>query len=237
MTAIRKVLVVDDDPVVSKSFDRVLTSKGYAVITAQSGEEAMRKLSEENYDVVYTDIRMPGMSGLEVAEQVKARKPWTPVVIITGYGSDAAESRAKAAGVVSFMHKPLSPEMIEDSARNALAAPAVVTEAVAVPAVVEAPAAEPVGAIGVVKNIALFFAAPFIGLAYVIALPLVGFGLLAVMAGRALARIEAVRTVGMMIAAPFIGLAFVAFFPLVGLAMLAWMGGRSVVGTGAPDMR
>ncbi|MGD0188047.1 MAG: response regulator [Roseiarcus sp.] len=237
MTAIRKVLVVDDDPVVSKSFDRVLTSKGYAVITAQSGEEAMRKLSEENYDVVYTDIRMPGMSGLEVAEQVKARKPWTPVVIITGYGSEAAESRAKAAGVVGFMHKPLSPEMIEDSARDALAEPAVVAEAVAAPAAVEAPAAEPVGAIDVVKNIALFFAAPFIGLAYVIALPIVGFGLLAVLAARAAARIQVVRTVGMMIAAPFIGLAFVAFFPLVGLAMLAWMGGRSVVGSGAPDMR
>ncbi len=237
MTAIRKVLVVDDDPVVSKSFDRVLTSKGYAVITAQNGEEAMRKLSEENYDVVYTDIRMPGMSGLEVAEQVKARKPWTPVVIITGYGTEAAESRARAAGVVSFMHKPLSPEMIEDSARDALAAPAVVAEAVAAPAAVEAPAAEPVGAIDVVKNIALFFAAPFIGLAYVIALPIVGFGLLAVLAARAAARIQVVRTVGMMIAAPFIGLAFVAFFPLVGLAMLAWMGGRSVVGSGAPDMR
>ncbi|MGO9772294.1 MAG: response regulator [Roseiarcus sp.] len=237
MTAIRKVLVVDDDPVVSKSFDRVLTSKGYAVITAQNGEEAMRKLSEENYDVVYTDIRMPGMSGLEVAEQVKARKPWTPVVIITGYGTEAAESRARAAGVVSFMHKPLSPEMIEDSARDALAAPAVVAEAVAAPAAVEAPAAEPVGAIDVVKNIALFFAAPFIGLAYVIALPIVGFGLLAVLAARVAARIQVVRTVGMMIAAPFIGLAFVAFFPLVGLAMLAWMGGRSVVGSGAPDMR
>jgi CheY-like chemotaxis protein len=237
MTAIRKVLVVDDDPVVSKSFDRVLTSKGYAVITAQNGEEAMRKLSEENYDVVYTDIRMPGMSGLEVAEQVKARKPWTPVVIITGYGTEAAESRAKAAGVVNFMHKPLSPEMIENSARDALAAPAVVAEAVAAPAVVETPAAEPVGAIDVVKNIALFFAAPFIGLAYVIALPIVGFGLLAVLAARAAARIQVVRTVGMMIAAPFIGLAFVAFFPLVGLAMLAWMGGRSVVGSGAPDMR
>ncbi len=237
MTAIRKVLVVDDDPVVSKSFDRVLTSKGYAVITAQNGEEAMRKLSEENYDVVYTDIRMPGMSGLEVAEQVKARKPWTPVVIITGYGTEAAESRARAAGVVSFMHKPLSPEMIEDSARDALAAPAVVAEAVAAPAAVEAPAAEPVGAIDVVKNIALFFAAPFIGLAYVIALPIVGFGLLAVLAARVAARIQVVRTVGMMIAAPVLGLAFVAFFPLVGLAMLAWMGGRSVVGSGAPDMR
>ena len=73
MTASRKVLVVDDDPAVRKSFDRVLSSKGYAVITAESGEEALRKLSDEQYDVVYTDIRMPGMSGLEVAEQIKAR--------------------------------------------------------------------------------------------------------------------------------------------------------------------
>ncbi len=50
MTASRKVLVVDDDPVVRKSFDRVLSSKGYAVITAENGEEAMRKLNEEKYD-------------------------------------------------------------------------------------------------------------------------------------------------------------------------------------------
>ena len=102
MTALRKILVVDDDPAVCKSFDRVLTNKGYAVITAESGEEALRKLNEEKYDLVYTDIRMPGMSGLEVAENVKARRPWTPVVIITGYGTDAAEARAKAAGVSSF---------------------------------------------------------------------------------------------------------------------------------------
>ena len=92
MNASRKVLVVDDDPVVRKSFDRVLSGKGYAVITAESGEEALRKLNEEKYDLVYTDIRMPGMSGLEVAEEVKARKPWTPVVIITGYGTEAARS-------------------------------------------------------------------------------------------------------------------------------------------------
>jgi PleD family two-component response regulator len=52
MTALRKVLVVDDDPVVRKSFDRVLSSKGYAVITAGNGEEALRKLNEEKYDVV-----------------------------------------------------------------------------------------------------------------------------------------------------------------------------------------
>ncbi len=186
---------------------------------------------------------MPGMSGLEVAEEVKARKPWTPVVIITGYASDASESRAKAAGVVSFLQKPLSPEMIEGSARDALAAPPAAAEPAAPPAaVVEAPPAESGGVGGALMNIALFFAAPFIGLAYVVALPFVGLGFLAVMAARAAAArfelvnkvAEAFRTIGLMIAAPFIGLAAVVLFPFVGLAMLAWMGGRSVLGEDAP---
>jgi CheY-like chemotaxis protein len=246
MDASRKVLVVDDDPVVRKSFDRVLTSKGYAVITAESGEEALRKLNQEKYDIVYTDVRMPGMSGLDVAEQVKARQPWTPVVIITGYGTEAAESRAKAAGVSSFMHKPLSPEMIEGSARDAMAASAAAAEALAPalapPAVAEAPAAESATLGSTLKNIALFFAAPFIGLAYVALLPLVGLGFLAVMAARAAAaRFEvvnkvgqALKTVGLLLAAPLIGLACVVFFPFVGLAMLAWMGGRAVLGADAP---
>ena len=97
MSALRKVLVVDDDPVVGKSFNRVLASKGYAVITAANGEEALAKLQSEDYDVVFTDLRMPGMNGLEVAERVKARQPWTPVVLVTGYGSHASEERARAA--------------------------------------------------------------------------------------------------------------------------------------------
>jgi len=242
MNASAKVLVVDDDPAVRKSIDRILSSKGYAVITAENGEEALRKLNEEKYDLVYTDIRMPGMSGLEVAEEIKARRPWTPVVIITGYGTDAAEARAKAAGVSSFVHKPLSPEMIEDSARDALAAPAAVAEAAALPAVADAPSAEPGALASALKNIALFFAAPFIGLLYIVALPFVGLGFLAVMGARAAAaKYGAVKTlgrvlrqVGIMIAAPFIGLAFVVVLPFVGLAVLAWMGGRAVLGADAP---
>lgn len=251
MTTSRKVLVVDDDPVVRKSFDRVLSSKGYAVITAESGEEALRKLNEEKYDVVYTDIRMPGMSGLEVAEQVKARRPWTPVVIITGYGTDVAEARAKAAGVSGFLHKPLSPDMIEDSARDALAGPAVAAKAMVLPVAAEAPMAETARTGNVLKNtgivlknIALFFAAPFIGLAYIVMLPFVGLGVLAVMAVHAAAKSEAMKMVGvalghvgMVIAAPLIGLAYITVFPIIGLAMLAWMGGRAVLGAGARRMR
>ncbi len=236
MTAIRKVLVVDDDPVVRKSFDRVLTGKGYAVITAENGEEALRKLNEEKYDVVYTDIRMPGISGLEVAEQLKAKQPWTPVVIITGYGSEEAEARAKAAGISSFLHKPLSPEMIEGSARTALAVP---EPAVEVEPVVETlpVAEEEVRPRNPLLNILLFFAAPFIGLAYIIALPFVAFGAFVVFASRAAEKhhtlnkiLTALKFVGLFLAAPFLGLAYVTIFPLVGLFMLAWMGGRALIG-------
>jgi CheY-like chemotaxis protein len=233
MNASRKVLVVDDDPAVRKSIDRVLTGKGYAVITAETGEEALRKLNEEKYDLVYTDIRMPGMSGLEVAEQVKARKPWTPVVIITGYGTDAAQARAKAAGVSSFVHKPLSPAMIEDSARDALAAPA--AQVLALPAPIEAPRAEPAVRGSVLKNILLFFAAPFIGLAYIIALPIVGMAVIAMLASRAALKIDKVRavavtlkTIAMVFVAPVLGLAYVVLFPFIGLATLLWLAGRAV---------
>jgi CheY-like chemotaxis protein len=60
MSALRKVLVVDDDPVVGKSFDRVLSQKGYIVVTAEDAAQALEKMREQEYDVVFTDIRMPG---------------------------------------------------------------------------------------------------------------------------------------------------------------------------------
>jgi len=239
MTALRRVLVVDDDPAVRKSFDRVLTGKGYAVITAENGEEALRKLNEEKYDLVYSDIRMPGMSGLEVAEKVRARRPWTPVVIITGYGTDIAEERAKAAGVSKFLHKPLSPAMIEDSARDVLAVPAAPVAAAVIAAAPEAPVAEVARAGSMLGNILLFFAAPFIGLAYIMAMPFYGFAMVAFLAARAAARNATVKAaaivlkhVAMVIAAPFVGLAYVVLFPFIGLALLLWMAGKAVAAKG-----
>ena len=190
MSALRKILVVDDDPVVGKSFDRVLAGKGYAVITASNGEEALHKLSNENYDVVFTDIKMPGMSGLEVAERVKASQPWLPVVIVTGYGSTDNEARAEAAGVSGFLRKPLSPDMIEGSTEKALHERDAVTAAEAT--IEAAPTVEveakPEEKASAVKNIALFLAAPFISIAYIIVMPFVGLGMLAWFAAKALAK-------------------------------------------------
>ena len=195
MDAQRKVLVVDDDPVVSKSIDRVLARKGYLVVSAENGLEALNKVAQEDYDAVFTDIKMPGMDGIEVAERMHAKRPWTPVLIITGYGSAEHEARAEAAGVRGFLRKPLSPEMIESSLAAALAtAPAAdMLPQGAVAAALEPeetalaatqPAAEGEASEGrsvgqFAKNLVLFFAAPFVALAYIALFPIIGLGMLA----------------------------------------------------------
>jgi len=239
MSVTRKILVVDDDPVVGKSIGRVLSSKGYAVISARNGEEALAKLETEKYDLVFTDIKMPGMNGLEVAERVKASQPWLPVVIVTGYGTDANEARAAAAGVSGFLRKPLSPEMIESSTEEALhesdavlgeePLAAAAAEAVEAVEAVVAPAPKISKRWSIVKNVALFLAAPFIGLAYVIAMPFVGAGMLAWEGGKALAnKFPMLKHAAMAVAAPFIGLAFILVAPLVGIGALGWHGTKAL---------
>jgi CheY-like chemotaxis protein len=119
-----QVLVIDDDAVVGRSFDRVLSSKGYEVDTALSGEDGLKDMENTDYDVVFTDIKMPGMDGIEVAERIRKQCPWTPVVVITGYGTTENEARASVLGVSGFVRKPLTPEIIENITMKALEAPA-----------------------------------------------------------------------------------------------------------------
>ena len=144
-------------------------------------------MEKKDFDVVFTDIKMPGMDGLEVTERIKARCPWTPVVVITGYGTQANEVRASVLGANGFVRKPLTPEMIESvtlkalkdagKAKEVTEAPQKVVEtpAASVPAKAEAVKAGPKPIGQILKDIGLFFASPFIALGYVIALPFVGF--------------------------------------------------------------
>lgn len=188
-----QVLVIDDDAVVGRSFDRVLSEKGYQVSTALNGEQALESIEHNNYDVVFTDIKMPGMDGLEVTERIKARCPWTPVVVITGYGTQANEVRASVLGANGFVRKPLTPEMIESITLKALndAGTAKDTaEAALKPAEEKAVQAKdaPKSLGRALKDIGLFFASPFIALGYVIALPFVGFYMFAKLGREALAK-------------------------------------------------
>lgn len=243
MKTSQNVLVVDDDAVVGRSFDRVLSEKGYSVSTALSGPEALNKLDRKDYDVVFTDIKMPGMDGLEVAKRIRDKCPWTPVVIVTGYGTAANEAKAEVLGVSGFVRKPLTPELIEAITRKALNE----KTATAPPQEVSETAVEPQPAVAekesafknvarFVKTVALLFAAPFVGLAYAIALPFFGLGMLAWMGARALARHSAakkaavfLKNVALFIAAPFVGLVYALLFPFIGFGMLAWIGVRPLV--------
>ncbi|MCX7168845.1 MAG: response regulator, partial [Proteobacteria bacterium] len=171
-------------------------------------------------------------SGLEVAERVKASQPWLPVVIVTGYGTDAYEARAAAAGVSGFLRKPLSPAMIEGSTDKALHErdATQVSEAVAAEVEVIAPVLEVEKKENRAKNIALFLAAPFIGLLYVMAMPFVAAGMLAWFGGKALAKkVPIVKPIALTIAAPFIGLVFVVAAPFIGIGVLGWFGTKALL--------
>jgi DNA-binding NtrC family response regulator len=168
----KRVLVVDDDQVVGKSFERVLTNKGYRVDTALSGREAFEKYAGGDFDMVFTDLKMPGQDGLEVAKRLKEMNPWLPIVVVTGYGTQEAEEKAKTIGVAEFLNKPLTPTMIEDVAARVIAARPAAEKAVAAQAAPAVEAAKKPESVA--RNVALFFAAPFIGLAYIVAFPFVG---------------------------------------------------------------
>lgn len=229
MSAVKKtVLVVDDDPMISKSIRRVL-EKEYLVTTALDAKEALQKLQEESFDLVYTDIRMPGMDGLEFAERVKAKQPWTPIVIITGFETEENQRRATACGVEGFLQKPLSPEMIEVSAKNARIPPVlkVLTPETVIDAAPVVNESKPHW-----LNVMLFCAAPFIGLMYALLLPVVGLGLLAYFGGKAFSKTKVypmAKNVGLFIAAPFIGLMYALTLPFLGLGMLTWVGGKALI--------
>lgn len=163
----KRILVVDDDQVVGKSFERVLTNKGYRVDTALSGREAFEKYAGADFDMVFTDLRMPGQDGLEVARRIKEMNPWLPIVVVTGYGTQEAEEKAKAIGVAEFLQKPLTPSIIEEVAARIMGRISTATSAVVATTTAAAPES-------IARNLALFFAAPFIGLAYIVAFPFVG---------------------------------------------------------------
>jgi len=232
------VLVIDDDAVVGRSFDRVLSNKGYNVVTALSGEEGLDTLNSREFDIVFTDIRMPGMDGLEVTESIKARCPWTPVVVITGYGSEENESRASVLGANGFVRKPLTPEMIESVTLKAVTEAERHSEAVKTIAVNGESAmlpveqtAGPAKTRSAGKAIAMQIASPLLALGYVIALPFIGFYQIAKLAIEAYAKNHPakagvlwttghfLKNVGLFLASPFIALAYVIALPFVGFYM------------------
>jgi DNA-binding NtrC family response regulator len=104
-----KVLIVDDELIMRESLAGWLERDGHAVQTAASGEEAMEKLKQTHFDIFLVDIKMEGMSGLEVLRRVKESDPDAEVVMITAYGSIPSAIEAMKDGAYDYMLKPFDP--------------------------------------------------------------------------------------------------------------------------------
>jgi class 3 adenylate cyclase/CheY-like chemotaxis protein len=102
-------LVVDDQPANIRLLDAVLTSRGYDVVAAESGEEALKRINESPVDLVLLDIRMPGMDGYEVCRQIREQRDtaYLPVVMVTASG-DEEKVKALEAGADDFLTKPVN---------------------------------------------------------------------------------------------------------------------------------
>lgn len=114
-----KVLVVDDDEAIRDTLYELL-SEEYLCQTAETAEKAFARLEADAYDVVLTDISMPGLSGLELLGQVRQRFPETPVIIISGISDQEHAQGLIKLGAFDFLLKPFKLEVVENSVKRAV---------------------------------------------------------------------------------------------------------------------
>jgi DNA-binding NtrC family response regulator len=115
-----RILVVDDETVVREGLRRVLEGDQYDVETCASGRSALDLMQERDFDLVVTDLKMPGMSGLEVLKAVKILQAEVPVIIITGYSTVDTAVEAMKNGAIDYIAKPFAPEQLMEKVGKAL---------------------------------------------------------------------------------------------------------------------
>ncbi|MBU0483136.1 MAG: response regulator [Proteobacteria bacterium] len=120
--ALKKILVVDDEEDIIWSLKEFLVNKELQaeVFTASSGEEALEKLAQERIDLVITDIKMPGMSGLDLLVEIKNRFPYIVVIIMTAFPSSDFKRESLLKGGLYFIEKPFDIKMVREKVIEAL---------------------------------------------------------------------------------------------------------------------
>ena len=115
-----KILVIDDESGIRDLLDTLLSRKGYDVILTDSGQKGLEVFRRARPDVVVLDLKMPGMDGLTVLQQVRSLNPTQPVIMLTGAGTPEAELQARALGVTEFVEKAFSLHLLGDSLKRLL---------------------------------------------------------------------------------------------------------------------
>src|SRR5207245_3839174 len=118
------VLIVDDDAALLEALPETLRLRmgGVTVDTADSAAAALDRIAAQDYDAIVTDIKMPGMDGLALLAEIRARRPDTPTLMITGHGEYDLAVRALRGGAYDFIQKPIDREHVVASLHEAIRA-------------------------------------------------------------------------------------------------------------------
>lgn len=109
-----KILAVDDEAIILDSFRKILVLEGYSVDTVETGPEALGLIQKKDYDFVFTDLKMPGMDGVELTKAVKHLRPDIDVVLITGYATIESAVEVMKFGAMDYVQKPFTEdELVE----------------------------------------------------------------------------------------------------------------------------
>ncbi len=115
-----KILVIDDEPGIRDLLDTLLSRKGYDVVLADSGQKGLEIFRRARPDVVVLDMKMPGMDGPTVLQQVRNLNPKQSVVILTGAGTPESGQQVRALGVTEYVEKEFSLHLLGDALKRLL---------------------------------------------------------------------------------------------------------------------
>lgn len=115
-----RILLMEDENVVAEGLKMILTEDGYRVEIADTGNGALAQLHSQPYDLLVADLRLPDIDGMEVIKQVKAEKPETFVIVITGYSTVDTAVEAMRYGASDYLAKPFTDEQIRSAVEKTL---------------------------------------------------------------------------------------------------------------------
>ncbi len=115
-----RILIIDDEAVIREGIKQTMCLEGYQVELASNGKTGLSKLQKDNFQVVVTDLKMPGMHGIEVLKAIRVLQPDVPVIIITGYATVDSAVEAMKNGAFDYLTKPFLPEQISEKINSAL---------------------------------------------------------------------------------------------------------------------
>ena len=103
----KRILIVEDDEEMRSLLKDFIEAEGFETDSASNGSEAFRKLAKESFDLIITDVRMPGLTGLDILPGVRKLQPEASIIVITAFGSEEVCRRAFERGATAYLEKPI----------------------------------------------------------------------------------------------------------------------------------